>query len=66
MKKLFAKFINNQNYAAWIFILPAILGTFIFIIIPMLCSFGLSFTKWDLLNPVEFVGLEKLYSTLQF
>lgn len=58
MKKLFAKFINNQNYAAWIFILPAILGTFIFIIIPMLCSFGLSFTKWDLLNPVEFVGLE--------
>lgn len=58
MKKLFAKFINNQNYAAWIFILPAILGTFIFIIIPMLCSFELSFTKWDLLNPVEFVGLE--------
>ena len=58
MKKLFAKFINNQNYAAWIFILPAILGTFIFIIIPMLCSFGLSFTKWDLLNPVEFVRLE--------
>ena len=24
----------------------------------MLCSFGLSFAKWDLLNPITFVGLE--------
>ena len=55
---MFEKFVNNQNLAAWIFILPAILGTFIFIIIPVLCSFGLSFAKWDLLNPIEFVGLQ--------
>lgn len=55
---MFEKFVNNQNLAAWIFILPAILGTLIFIIIPVLCSFGLSFAKWDLLNPIEFVGLE--------
>lgn len=65
MKKLFAKFINNQNYAAWIFILPAILGTFIFIIIPMICSFGLSFTKWDLLNSVKFVGLQNYVNLFQ-
>lgn len=65
MKKLFAKFINNQNYAAWIFILPAILGTFIFIIIPMICSFGLSFTKWDLLNSVKFVGLQNYVQLFQ-
>ena len=38
--------------------MPAILGTFIFIIIPVICSFGLSFTDWDLLNPIKFVGLE--------
>lgn len=37
--------------------MPAILGTLIFIIIPVICSFGLSFAKWDLLNPIEFVGL---------
>ena len=55
---MFEKLLNNQNLAAWIFLLPAILGTFIFIIIPVLCSFGLSFAKWDLLNPIEFVGLE--------
>lgn len=55
---MFEKFTNNKNFAAWIFILPAILGTFIFIIIPVICSFGLSFTSWDLLNPIKFVGFE--------
>ena len=40
------------------FILPAVLGIFIFIVIPVICSFGLSFVKWDFLNPIEFAGLE--------
>lgn len=39
------------------FILPALIGTFIFIIIPIFCSFALSFTEWDLLNEIKFVGL---------
>lgn len=57
--KIFTKeLLNNQHVSAWIFILPAILGTLIFIIIPVICSFGLSFTKWDLLNPIEFAGFE--------
>ena len=55
---MFEKITNNQNLAARIFILPAILGTFIFIIIPVICSFGLSFTEWDLLNPIKFVGFK--------
>lgn len=49
---------NKQSIAALLFILPAILGTFIFIVIPVFCSFGLSFAKWDLINPIEFVGFE--------
>lgn len=57
MKRFFDLFFNNEKTAAWLFILPAILGTFIFIIIPVICSFGLSFVKWDLLNPIEFAGL---------
>lgn len=56
MKNIIDKFLNNQNFAAVIFILPAIFGTFIFIIIPVICSFGLSFAKWDLLNPIEWAG----------
>ena len=51
------KFFNEERFAGWIFILPAVIGTFIFIIIPVICSFGLSFCRWDLLNPVEFAGL---------
>lgn len=47
----------------WVFIFPAIVGTFIFIIIPVICSFGLSFMDWDLINKAEFVGLRN-YKTL--
>jgi multiple sugar transport system permease protein len=63
MKKFLEKLVNQQNFAGLIFILPALIGTLIFIVIPVFCSFGLSFTKWDLLNPIEFVGLEN-YKTL--
>ncbi|MBE7712509.1 MAG: sugar ABC transporter permease [Cyanobacteria bacterium SIG26] len=62
MKKIVRNFINKQNISAWIFILPALLGTIIFIIIPVFCSFGLSFTKWDLLNPIEFVGFDNYFT----
>lgn len=57
MKKFLDNTLNNQSFAGWVFILPALIGTFIFIIIPVVCSFGLSFSKWDLLNPIQFVGL---------
>lgn len=49
---------NSQKSAAIVFVLPAVLGIFIFIIIPVICSFGLSFVKWDLLNPMQFVALD--------
>lgn len=39
-----------------LFILPALLGTFVFIIIPVFVSFGFSFIDWDLLNTPKFVG----------
>ena len=46
------------------FVLPAIVGTFIFILIPIFCSFALSFTQWDLLGEIKFVGLENYRSVL--
>ena len=58
MKNILAKIINNHNFAGLIFILPALLGTLIFIVIPVIASFVLSFTSWDLLNPIQFVGLD--------
>lgn len=39
------------------FVLPAVIGTFIFIVIPILCSFLLSFTNWDLLGDITYAGI---------
>ncbi len=47
-----------------LFVLPALVGTFIFIIIPIFCSFGLSFCDWDLLNNITFIGIENYKSIL--
>lgn len=51
------QFKNNIFYTS-IFILPALIGTFVFIIIPVIFSFGLSFFEWDLLSKPVFVGVD--------
>ena len=58
MKEFLNKLFDNKSITAWVFVLPAVLGIFLFIIIPIFCSLGLSFTKWDLLNPIKFVGFD--------
>ena len=58
MKKSLNKLLNSESFMGLVFILPALLGIFVFIIIPIICSFALSFSKWDLLNPIKFVGLQ--------
>lgn len=54
----------NKEKFGYLFILPALIGTFVFIIIPIFCSFALSFTDWDLLNEIKFVGLENYKAVL--
>ena len=54
---------KNCNWGIY-FILPALIGTFIFIIIPIFCSFALSFTEWDLLNEIRFVGFDNYRAVL--
>lgn len=56
MKNFLSYLSNNKTFMGLIFILPALLGVFIFIIIPVFFSLGLSFVKWDLLSKPEFVG----------
>lgn len=58
MKKFLENWLNNDKLSATLFILPAVLGSFFFIIIPIFISFYFSFTQWDLLSPIEFVGLK--------
>ena len=45
-----------------LFVLPALIGTFLFIILPIFCSFGLSFSEWDFLNEIHFVGFSNYKS----
>lgn len=54
----------KNNIVGLYFILPALIGTFIFIIIPIFCSFALSFTDWDLLNDIKFIGFDNYKSIL--
>ena len=58
---------NNliQNFKNVSFILPSFLGCFLFIFIPSIASFILSFHQWDLLTEIKFVGLCN-YSELIF
>ncbi len=51
--------LNTRNTVVGLsFILPNFIGFCCFILIPVIFSFGLSFTEWDGFNTPEFVGLE--------
>lgn len=47
----------------YLFLLPNIVGVFVFILFPVLMGLGVSFSKWDLLSPPKFIGLSN-YSKL--
>lgn len=51
---------RREALAGYLFISPWILGFLLFTFLPMVASLGLSFFKWDMLSPAEFVGWENL------
>lgn len=54
---------KKDSFWAVVMIAPAFIGTLIFILIPTIASFGISFTRWNLISPPKFVGLDN-YVTL--
>ncbi len=50
--------------AGYLFILPNVLGFLIFTSLPVLASLLLSFAKWDLLRPPQWVGLQNFQNLL--
>ncbi|MEI8166943.1 MAG: sugar ABC transporter permease, partial [Chloroflexales bacterium] len=48
---------RREALTFYLCISPWLAGVLIFVLGPMLASFGLSFTRWDLLSSPEFVGL---------
>ena len=49
---------RREAITFYLLISPWLLGFLIFVLGPMIASLGLSFTRWDLLSPAEFIGLQ--------
>jgi len=47
-----------QTIAAYLFLLPTLLGFLVFILGPMVAAIILSLFKWNLIKPPEFIGLD--------
>jgi len=47
-----------ENLAGYLFISPWIIGFLLFGLFPFLSSFLLSFCRWDIITPTQFVGLD--------
>ena len=62
MNKFINNLISSKSFSLFLFLAPALIGIVVFIIIPIFCSFGLSFFTWDLLNAPKFIGLENYIS----
>lgn len=61
--------LNSDNIQSKLFLLPALLGTLVFIVLPVFFSFYLSFCDWDLLSAIKFAGLSnytQLLTSAQF
>lgn len=57
MKIGFVNKLFNNIAVSTVFVLPSLLGTVIFIMIPIIFSFVLSFFHWDLINHPVYVGI---------
>ncbi len=58
------KKIRWSRYEGYLFIAPLFLGIFIFILFPIMASLFMSFTRWDMITPPEFVGLRNYLKLL--
>ena len=50
---------------AILFLAPSLIGLLLFTILPILSSFFLAFTDWDLLSPPKFVGFQNFSEMFQ-
>lgn len=64
-KRTFIQTLNTPGVAGYVFILPFIIGFLGFLALPMLLSFGFSFTRYNILESPVFIGLEN-YKTMFF
>ena len=63
MRRSIAK--NWEAIAGYLFISPWWIGFLIFTVGPLIASFALSFTEWNLIKPPRFVGLQNYIDLLK-
>ncbi len=67
--KLVKEWLRAETLVAWFFILPSLTGIIVFVLVPAVRGFYLSFTNSDLLTRSDFIGLqnyERLIDDKQF
>ena len=61
--------VGNKGIKKWLviaaFLLPNLIGIIIFMGIPIVSSLILSFTEWDLIGKVKFVGFDNFIAIFQ-
>ncbi|WP_430735802.1 carbohydrate ABC transporter permease [Gracilibacillus dipsosauri] len=60
-----SKELRKQYFAAYLFLLPWLIGFLGLILGPMISSMYLSFTRFDLLNPPEWIGFQNYAEMFQ-
>ena len=55
---------SGEGWWALLFLAPTLIGLALLSAGPILASFGISLTKWDLLTPPQFVGLDNFTNLL--
>ena len=56
--------LGRDTWWAWLFLAPTLLGLAVLSAGPIIASFGISLTDWDLLSPAKFVGFDNFASLL--
>ncbi len=67
--KLLKEWLRGETFVACLFILPSLIGIIVFVLVPAVRGFYLSFTNSDLLTRSDFIGFqnyERLFDDNQF
>jgi multiple sugar transport system permease protein len=62
-KSILSQWKRRETLAAWLFLLPALVGFIVFFAVPSVRGFYIGLTDWDLLSDAEYIGFEN-YSEL--
>lgn len=55
----------HKPWTPWLFLLPTVIGLFVFRLIPIVAAFFLSFTDWNLLGDPRFIALDNYIEAFQ-